>query len=780
MADIAQIGFRADTSDLDATKQKLDALPAAAAKVERATDKLNASMDKSAEAAANAATASAKLEAQVNKTAAATDKAATTNLRSLKEEAAARLAAERAAGKTYNSGIANRDGLAPGARKNNGGIIPNYNQDVNAAIAGLDKLAGKTQQAAAANDNFEKGMEDTGKAATKAGSAVSGVTDTIGRFARGLIAAFAVNKLVDFAQKSVTELVALGDTSKRTGIELERLQKLQYAGVSQGLNRDQFNSGVEGLAEKLNEARHVENDLSKLFDDNNIKLKDRKGEVISTNDALMKASGLIQNAATEFDKIKIAEALGLTREWIPLLEQGPDAINKMAEAAGGLGTIFDREAIEKARKFNEEWSTAVDRWVQMFKQAAIAVLGFLDWIIGKASGLFGMLDRYAKQVIANEDIKNNGASGMSRSTVDYLINRAKEENSQVDQAVLDRRDALNELDRENKRFAKIAVDADPSNPLNVTVRPRGGKATDVSSLFDKGGGGGGSGKTDQEKYDDIVTRAEANLAKLTAQRDAIGLTAEAAAKLKYETELLNQAKRADIELTDTQREKLMGLASQMATTEVETKQLKEALDFGKDLTKGFLQDFLQGVKNGESVFKSFGNAALGVLNKIADKLISMAVDSLFSKGSGGFGGILGSLGKLIFGGGSALGNVFGQSGHVSQYAKGGAFTNGIYGSPTLFQFASGGKFGVMGEAGPEAVMPLSRGPDGSLGVEMHGGSAAPTVNDVNVTNVYRIEGAVSEEKIVATIKATAERTTQDVKRNLVPWINQYNQDGAIV
>lgn len=775
MADIAQIGFKADTSDLDTAKQKLEALPGAAQKAERASDKLSSTFDKSAEAAGKAATASAKLQEQINKTAAATEKAATTNLRSLKDEAAARLAAERAAGKEYSSGIASRAGLAPGARKNNGGIVPNFEQNSAQINAGLDKIIGKQEKATAANDNFEKGLEKTNATAGKTGSVLGTLGSALLRFGAALVAAFALNKIVDFVAKSVTDLVKLGDTAKRTGIELERLQQLQAAGVQKGLSRDQFSTGVEGLAEKLNEARHVENDLSKLFDDNNIKLKNRTGEVLSTNDALMKASGLIQNAATEFDKIKIAEALGLTREWIPLLEQGPDAINKMAEAAGGLGTIFDREAIEKARKFNEEWSVAVDRWVQMFKSAAIAILGFLDSLASAASKLFAGLERYSKGLSIQADINANG-SNISRETMTEVQKRFNEDGKELPDALKSRLEELNEFDREKNRAMRTG------GPLEVTVSKTRVGSTNVSSLFpDKGGGGSGDGKTDQEKYDDIVTRAEANLAKLTAQREAIGLTAEAAAKLKFETDLLNQAKRADIDLTDTQREKLMGLAGQMATTEVETKRLKEALEFGKDLTKGFLTDFLNGVKNGESVFKSFGNAALGVLNKISDKLISMAVDSLFTTGgSGGIGGLFGSLGKLIFGGGSALGNVFDGGGQVSRYAKGGAFTNGIYGSPQLFQFASGGKFGVMGEAGPEAVMPLSRGPDGSLGVEMHGGGGGAVVNDVQVTNVYRIEGAVSEEKIVATIRATAERTTQDIKRNIVPWLNQYQQDGAAV
>jgi phage-related minor tail protein len=56
------------------------------------------------------------------------------------------------------------------------------------------------------------------------------------------------------------------------------------------------------------------------------------------------------------------------------------------------------------------------------------------------------------------------------------------------------------------------------------------------------------------------------------------------------------------------------------------------------------------------------------------------------------------------------------------FANGGAFSNSIVSSPTLFKFADGGtmRTGLMGEAGPEAIMPLKRGADGSLGVQANG------------------------------------------------------------
>ena len=53
-------------------------------------------------------------------------------------------------------------------------------------------------------------------------------------------------------------------------------------------------------------------------------------------------------------------------------------------------------------------------------------------------------------------------------------------------------------------------------------------------------------------------------------------------------------------------------------------------------------------------------------------------------------------------------------------------TGGIVSGPTTFPMRGG--TGLMGEAGPEAIMPLARGPDGRLGVAAQGGRGSVTVN----------------------------------------------------
>ncbi|MDY4311209.1 phage tail tape measure protein [Pseudomonas putida] len=89
----------------------------------------------------------------------------------------------------------------------------------------------------------------------------------------------------------------------------------------------------------------------------------------------------------------------------------------------------------------------------------------------------------------------------------------------------------------------------------------------------------------------------------------------------------------------------------------------------------------------------------------------------------------------------ALGGAW--SNGVQLFANGGAFTNSIVSSPTAFGMA-GGKLGVMGEAGDEAVMPLTRTAGGQLGVMAVGGGSGGTAISVSAPVSMVVEDRSSE------------------------------------
>ncbi|WP_349366782.1 MAG: phage tail tape measure protein [Nitratireductor rhodophyticola] len=228
----------------------------------------------------------------------------------------------------------------------------------------------------------------------------------------------------------------------------------------------------------------------------------------------------------------------------------------------------------------------------------------------------------------------------------------------------------------------------------------------------------------RKNYADITRGAQQFIEQQQLEASTLGMTEEAANALRYEQELLNKAANDNIKLTAGQKAELTGLAQTMAETEAETSKLKSAYDFAKSTVSGFFNDFRSGLEQGKGIWKSFGDAALGVLGRIGDKLIELATDQLinglFSNlgglGGGGGGGIIGGIMGWLF---NAKGNAFSQ-GNVIPFANG-----GVVSSATMFPM-SGGRSGVMGEAGPEAIMPLKRGPDGRLGVSAPRGASAPS------------------------------------------------------
>ncbi|MDT5376972.1 hypothetical protein AHIOMGAK_004663 [Escherichia coli] len=111
-------------------------------------------------------------------------------------------------------------------------------------------------------------------------------------------------------------------------------------------------------------------------------------------------------------------------------------------------------------------------------------------------------------------------------------------------------------------------------------------------------------------------------------------------------------------------------------------------------------------------WRNWGSSILQEVSKILmNAAIVNGLKSL-SKSMSGAGGWLGTVGDWLSG---AVANA---KGGVYTSANLSAYSNTIVDTPTYFAFAKGA--GLMGEAGPEAIMPLTRAADGSLGVRAIG------------------------------------------------------------
>lgn len=137
-----------------------------------------------------------------------------------------------------------------------------------------------------------------------------------------------------------------------------------------------------------------------------------------------------------------------------------------------------------------------------------------------------------------------------------------------------------------------------------------------------------------------------------------------------------------------------------------------------------------------------GLSLTDALNTVAESMVNAAYNSAIRPVTNQVGGVLaegvnGLLnGILPF----ANGAPFSQ-GRVMPFA-----TGGIVSSATPFGMRGG--MGVMGEAGPEAIMPLARGADGKLGVRGAGGSGQTIVMNVTTPDVQgfqRSQGQIAAQ-----------------------------------
>jgi hypothetical protein len=177
------------------------------------------------------------------------------------------------------------------------------------------------------------------------------------------------------------------------------------------------------------------------------------------------------------------------------------------------------------------------------------------------------------------------------------------------------------------------------------------------------------------------------------------------------------------------------------------------LSEARDLTQGFFADLRSGVSSGKSFFDALADAAGRLEDKLLDMASNQAINSLFGLFTGG-GANVGGVSFPTFSSFSAKGNVF-SAGQLVPFAKG-----TVVGAPTIFPMADG-KTGMMGEAGPEGILPLARGANGALGVRSTGGEIRVRLELVSADGApvaardggSRREGGVDIQRIIVAAAA---------------------------
>ena len=256
----------------------------------------------------------------------------------------------------------------------------------------------------------------------------------------------------------------------------------------------------------------------------------------------------------------------------------------------------------------------------------------------------------------------------------------------------------------------------------------------------------------------------------------IGKKASEIERLRFEYDLLSQAQRARQDISENGLARMAQEVEQtmrLYDAKVSLREQQQALT-DNDWVGGMKSGFQSLIDGAQSFNQTMAQATTGAFNKMGDSL-----SAFVTTGKGNFkdlaSSILQDISKMLIQfatlrlakaavGMFADGGAFGSSGLLA-LAKGGAFNthsiqyyaNGdIFNKPTAFRHAGG--LGVMGEAGPEAVMPLTRGPSGKLGVQVFGNQQSSQSS--GVVNQVQIDISINNEGASADVQTS----TQDGKQ----------------
>lgn len=385
---------------------------------------------------------------------------------------------------------------------------------------------------------------------------------------------------------------------------------------------------------------------------------------------------------------------------------------------------------------------------------------------------------YQAEIASLEAVKDKtGTTGAQRIQLDEkiadartnMVKAQKDADSQLE--VL----ATNEQGRLKKQALAIQTYTDALNQQNITLRQQGQR--EAASL-----GMGDRQKGLQSQFNGIDDKANAQRIDLANQYGdgSRGMSLdEYNAKLKAvaqsQQDLRNTVVANYGDMTSAQGSWTAGASS---AWENYLESTRDVAGQTKSLfTNAFssMEDaIVQFAMTGKLSFADFAKSILADMARIAVRQASSsALSGLFgiaaSAAGSYFGGASGSTqagysGALSgFTPGSIQAKGGAWSGGVQMFANGGAFSDSVVSTPTAFGMANG-KTGVMGEAGPEAIVPLARDSQGRLGVR--GGASSSTVN-VSVTVDASEGGGASPDpaRLAEAIKVVCRQEIATARRN---------------
>jgi hypothetical protein len=189
----------------------------------------------------------------------------------------------------------------------------------------------------------------------------------------------------DFVGKENKYFADIDESARLAGTSVKEFQETVFAAKSSGISDKDFTAGFEKIGANITAAVRGETEFGNLLKENNISLKNRAGDTKTATEGMKDLANLVKNSPTADIERGVAEIAGVTKEWVPFLRQGADAIEDVKNKAVDAGAVVDESIISKAKDFDKEWKAATAAWDLQFKASIGGVLPLLIQLANVAS-----------------------------------------------------------------------------------------------------------------------------------------------------------------------------------------------------------------------------------------------------------------------------------------------------------------------------------------------------------------------------------------------------------
>jgi hypothetical protein len=571
------------------------------------------------------------------------------------------------------------------------------------------------------------------KAAEDSQRSLAGMQAGLANFAKLAVAAVGIGTVVNLLRdmvrvgaEAIKEMDELSVTISKVGVAAADFQKLQFAANLSNVSAEALNKGLVKLSVALADVGNKNSAATRALRELGVTAG------TSTLDAMKKLADEFAKMPDGAEKTaKAVQYFGKAgADLIPLLNEGSEGLAAMFTEAEKLGLVLSNEALAGANMFGDELDrlgAVVDADVKKFMGGlAPALITIAQLLTGAAANsadfesagaaLGGVLVALAADVIrfgktlqayGNAAVSFINAMGQAVMAFDQLAQgNVAASDTWMRAAKLNLEAASLYWNNAEKIGDAAAARVQTQYRQNIAAIRR--EAAQLGAGGAAGDGEAGTGRAGAAARASARGVRELHVALVDTSKALADLAARPLPAIMDPGAQLDAALAADAirRNYDAAGE---AAAAAAARREEEMQKAQEQWQFLADAAGQATYDIITGTEKIGRAFKRMVASIVADLVRLAAQKLIMSL-----LGISDFGNTGQAVWSKLFGSANANGNAFGPNGIVTQ--------------PTMFAMGGGG-IGIMGEAGPEAILPLQRNASGQLGVAASGGGLSVVVNN---------------------------------------------------